>query len=272
MVPKRALVTPALLTLLATGCGGGKDATDVKACPALLPDVAALDADYSKDGGVNAKVRGYVQAAKDMDWISTRIEHLAAGACRRIGADLGLKDSDMQPRGGPGGAAAGACEPVSSVIDAVMRQGIRLWVTVVPAQCQPNANAYARCNGACSVQSDPSCLASCRAHANVHASCVPATVSVRASHDAEQARALVATLNANLPALIEAQYTLGQRLNNDSLAIAKLGSDLRKQLDGAGSEARDCIAASAEAAGQAALRIRVSTRVATHFNARVIGR
>jgi hypothetical protein len=97
-------------------------------------------------------------------------------------------------------------------------------------------------------------------------------VSVRASHGAEQAAALVATLNANLPALVEAQYTLGQRLNADTLTIAKLGSGLRKKMDNAGSGVRDCIGASAEEAAQAALRIRVSTRVASQFNARVIGR
>jgi len=274
LLARKVPVTLALaaLALGAMGCGGSKNPSGALACPALQPEVSALEAKYSKDGGVNAQVRAYVQAAKDMTWVSTRIEHLAANACRRIGADLGLSDEAMQPRSGPGGAAVGACEPVSDVLDAVLRQGIRVWATIGPAQCQPNANAHARCNGACNVQSNPTCMASCRAHANVHASCQPASVSVRASHGAEQAAALLATLNANLPALIEAQYTLGQRISADALAIAKLGPSLRKSTDGASSDARDCIAASAEAAAQAALRIRVSTRVANNFNARVVGR
>jgi hypothetical protein len=253
------------------GCkGGGAAATGKEACDGLKGEVSALDETYG-GGVVEGKVRAFVQATKDMDWASTQVEHLAADACRRIGQDLGMADNQMQPQKGPGGIAAGSCGPVALQLDAVLRQGVRLWVTVVPAQCQPNMGAWQRCGGVCDVNADPECRASCQAHANVHASCRQGQVSVRASTGGEQAAALIATLNANMAALIEAEQTTGQRLLNDAGAIAQVGGSLGRSSKDADSKARACIGASKDVAGEAALRMRVSVRSAALITSRVRG-
>jgi hypothetical protein len=250
--------------------GGSKTVSGEQACPALRGEVSALDEGFG-GGALEGKVRAFVQASKDMDWASTQVEHLAADACRRIGEDLGMPDSQMQPQKGPGGIAAGACGPVALQLDAVLRQGVRLWVTVVPAQCQPNAGAWQRCGGVCDVNADAECRASCQAHANVHASCRQGQVSVRASSDPAQAASLISTLNANVPSLIEAEQTLGQRLLNDATAVAQVGTNLGRTAKDADSKARSCIGASKDVAGEAALRMRVSVRSAALITSRVRG-
>ena len=243
----------------------------VAACPALRPEASAFDASFSANAQVNAKVRAFAQASKDMAWVSGQIEQKAARACRRIGADIGVPFAAMRAKEGPGGAASGACEPVAARIDATLRQGIRLWVTVTPAQCQANAHAYARCGGVCDVNRDAECSASCRAHANVHASCTPGRVTVRVSQGQHLAGALVNTLNANLPDLIEAQITLGQRLYNDARTVVQVGAKLPKVVGKAGGQALACIAAGADQAAKASVRVRVSIRASATVTSRVGG-
>jgi hypothetical protein len=259
-----------LLPLTVGGCGlSGKIGT--AACPALRPEVSALDTKMSANAQVDGKVRAFVQASKDMAWVSGQLEAEVASACRRIGADLGIPPHQMQPSKGLGGAAAGACEPVAATIDAILRQGIRLWITVVPPQCQANASAMSRCGGACNVSADAECAASCQAHANVHASCKPAHVGVRVMQGADQAGALVATLQANLPSLIHAQMALGQRLANDAKVVAQVGANLPKVVGNAGAQALACIGAGADVAAKASVRLNVSLRASTTVTARVQG-
>ena len=203
---------------------------------------------------VNAKVQAFVQAAKDMDAVSAQIEMKAAQACRRMGLDLGLSPAQMQPRKGPGGAAAGACEPLAMQIDAILRQGIQIHATVTPPSCQANAQAHAHCAGRCDVNRDAECKASCEAHAEVHASCQPAVVQVQTSHNTQQAAALLATMQANLPLLIEAQITLGKRLIDNAQIIAQVGANLPKIVGQAGAQALACIGAAADIAASASVR------------------
>ncbi|HHH29515.1 MAG TPA: hypothetical protein ENK57_14370 [Polyangiaceae bacterium] len=260
------------MTLLTatTSCSVGAK-IGAAACPALSPEVSALDASLSTNPRVNAKVRAFVQASKDMAWISSQLEAEVASACRRMGADLGIPPHQMQPSKGPGGAAAGACEPVAQTIDAILRQGIRLWITVVPPECRANANAMSRCNGVCNMQSDAECAASCQAHANVHASCRPAQVSVRVAQGQQLAGTLVATLQANLPSLINAQLSIGQRLANDAKTVAQVGSNMPRVVGDAGSKALACIGAGADAAARATVRMNVSVRASATVTTRVQG-
>jgi len=263
----------AIAVLFATGSCGvfstGK--LGAAACPAVRAEANALEANFSSNATANAKVRAFVQASKDIAWVSGRVEAIAADACRRMGADLGLPPGAMKPRKGPGGAAVGACEPVSARIDAILRQGVRLWVTIQPARCQANASAAARCAAVCDTQRDAECRASCTAHANVHASCEPARINVRVSHGAEMAGPLVATLQANLPKLIEAQLTLGQRLVQDARVVAQIGARMPKILGNAGAQALGCVAASADMAARASVRVRVSVRASARVTDRVRG-
>lgn len=265
-----ALAGSIALLSATTSCGvSGK--LGAAACPALSPEVSALDASFSSNPQVNAKVRAFVQASKDMAWISGQLEGEVASACRRMGADLGIPPHQMQPSKGPGGAAAGACEPVAQTIDAILRQGIRLWITVVPPECQANASAMGRCNGVCNMQSDAECAASCQAHANVHASCRPAQVSVRVAQGQEMAGKLVATLQANLPSLINAQLSIGQRLANDAKTVAQVGGNLPRIVGNASAQALACIGAGADIAAQATVRLNVSVRASATVTTRVQG-
>ena len=269
MVPQAA---KAMVVMLASGllsCGMiGGGSLGRMACPALGPNVSALDARFDANAMVNAKVQTFVQAAKDLNAVSAQIEMKAAQACRRMGMDLGLSPAQMQPRKGPGGAAAGACEPLAMHIDAILRQGIRITATVQPPRCQANAQAQAHCAGRCDINRDAECRASCEAHAEVHASCQPAVVQVQASQGAQQAAALVATLQANLPLLIEAQITLGQRLAGHAQVIARVGANLPKIVGKAGAQALACIGAAADIAASASIRINVSVKVSASVSAR----
>jgi hypothetical protein len=269
MFDQAAKIIVIMLAACLVSCGMiGGGTLGRAACPALRPNISALDVGFDANATVNAKVQVFVQAAKDMDAISAQIEMKAAQACQRMGMDLGLSPAQMQPRKGPGGAAAGACEPLAMHIDAILRQGIRVTATVQPPRCQANAQAQAHCAGRCDVNRDAECRASCEAHAEVHASCQPAVVHVQASQGAQQAAALVATLQANLPQLIEAQITLGQRLVHHAQVIAQVGANLPKIVGKAGAQALACIGAAADIAASASVRINVSVKASASVSAR----
>ena len=150
------IVVLALSTAL--GCnelGGDRGALGMAACPEMGAGVDALRANFSADVRANGKVATFITAAKDLAAVSTQIEAEVADACRRIGADLGVSPQEMAPRDEAGGQASGACAAVSARIDAILRGGIYVQVSVVPPACQANVQAEASCKGACSAQVDP---------------------------------------------------------------------------------------------------------------------
>jgi hypothetical protein len=148
-------------------------------------------------------------------------------------------------------------------------------------QCQGSCDAtcHARCEGTwlaprCegSVRppsADAECGASCRAHANVHASCTPAVVQVQSSANAEMAMRLLATLRANLPELLHAQLALGKRLAGDAQTVAEVGAALPRIVGDAGVHALSCIAAGADATASASIRIRVSVQASASVTGKV---
>ena len=265
-----AFALPAALSLTgASGCGAfGAGGLGSAACPALRPNVDALSARFSGRANIDGKIKTFVQASKDMASVSHQIEAEATGACIRMGTDLGLTGAQMRPQKGPGGSTAGACNAVAARIDAILQQGVRLQATVQAPQCQANANAQARCASACNVGIDNECSASCRAHANAQASCSPARVTVQATQNAQAASRLVQTLQANLPQLIHAQITLGQRLMEDARVVAQVGAELPKLVGEAGAQAAACIAAAADASATASVRIQVSVRASASVSGR----
>jgi hypothetical protein len=146
----------ALLALIAASCQGGLGGLGKAACPQLRADVDALSAGFSADARANAKIRAFVQAAKDVSAVATKMETLAAEACFRMGSDLGIPPQHMQPQSGqPGARAQAACNAVGMAIDGILRQGIQVSVQATPPQCQANAQAEARCQGVCNVEVDP---------------------------------------------------------------------------------------------------------------------
>jgi hypothetical protein len=250
------------------GCGDGKT-PGVGTCAELGPDADTLGATFSGDALANGRLRVFIQAVKDSSWAAAELEHEIAGACHRMGVDVGIPESQMRPANGPGGAASGACEPVALRIDAVIREGVRLWVTIQPPVCSPNGNAWTRCSSRCDAARDPECQASCKAHSNVHAACDPARVSVRALRGATEAGSMLATLQANLPTLVNAQMALGQRLQQEVQTVAQVGARLQRSVGDAGSKAVDCAGAGADAAAQAMMGINVSVRASTLITSRL---
>ncbi|WP_437866727.1 hypothetical protein [Sorangium sp. So ce363] len=121
-------------------------------CPELRGPGDVLGAQLTADARANAKVRTFVQAAKDMAAVSAAIEAQVADACRRMGADLGIPPAQMAPRDEAGGQASGACGPVSAAIDAILLQGAGVGVTLRRPACEANG---AQCSGSCNVQLAP---------------------------------------------------------------------------------------------------------------------
>lgn len=137
------------------------------------------------------------------------------------------------------------------------------------ASCQGKWQAP-KCEGTVRPPSaDAECNASCRAHANVNASCSPAQVTVRASQNAPMAARLAATLQANLPELLHAEWTLGRRLASDAQVVGQVGAQLPRIAGNAGAHALACIAASTEAAARASVSIQVSVKASANVSGRV---
>jgi hypothetical protein len=264
----RASLCAAALSL--SSCAGIR-AAGLAACPALRPEVSALDASFSANARANAKLRAFVQAAKDIHAAALKLEARAAGACRRMAADLGMPPAQLRERSGAGGAAAGACEPVAAYVAGILRQGIALEIAAEPGGCHASAEAHGRCAGRCDVGQDNECRASCQAHANVHAACRPPRVSVRARAGVERAGALVATLQRNLPEIVSAQIDFGERLYHDARVLGQVGAQLPRMLGDAGAQAIACASAAAELAASATVRIQVSVRASASVTASARG-
>ncbi|MCC6528379.1 MAG: hypothetical protein IT373_37385 [Polyangiaceae bacterium] len=263
---------PLATTALAmAGCSlfAGGSAIGTAACPALRQDVDAFAASYAANPQVNAKLRAFVQATKDLAGISGQMEAEATAACQRIGADLGLAPGQMAARNGPGGGAEGACDAVAAHISGILRQGVQVRATVQPPVCQASAQAQARCAGSCDVANDAECRASCQAHADVNASCTPPLVVVQGDFQNPMAMRLVASLQAHLPTLVHAQMALGQRLLQDAQVIAHIGAELPRMVGDAGAAALACIAAAADFSAAASMRIQVSVRASVRVTGQV---
>jgi hypothetical protein len=127
-----------------------------------------------------------------------------------------------------------------------------------------------RCEGSVRGPSaDAECDASCRAHADVHASCSPALVSVQATQNTAEIARLAATLQANLPALLHAQIALARRLSADLRVVGQVGAQLPQIVGSAGAHALACVGAGAQAVGEASARVDVSFRASASVSGRV---
>jgi hypothetical protein len=342
------------LALTTASCQGGLGGLGRAGCPQMGPNVDALSASFSADARANAKIRAFVQASKDIAQASFQAEALAAEACLRMGADLGIPPQAMAPREGAGGRAQGACSAVRAQIDAIFAQGITVSVRATPPSCQADVQAEARCKGSCQAEVDPGqiaaqceparlsgfcqgrcsgrcdgrcsgncngecsardasgqcagqcngecygscdatcharcegqwqaprcegqvtppsadaeCNASCRAHADARASCTPPTVEVQVSQNVDMGARLAATLQANLPQLLQAQWGLAQRLAADAQVVVDIGGQLPSIVGNAGLNALACIAAASEASVQASARLRVSFEASASVSGRV---
>jgi hypothetical protein len=145
-----------------------------------------------------------------------------------------------------------------------------------------DATCHAKCEGtwkaphcAANVKApsaDAKCDASCKAHANLVAQCTEPKVNAQASVNAGEMPKLVATLQANLPALIKAEIAYGRRISGDVEALVQVGGELPSVIGDAGAHAAACIAASAEAVAHAQASLRVSVQVSAEVSGKVNAR
>jgi hypothetical protein len=253
--------------LVAPACGPASASQPV--CAELAPEAAPLEASFATDPRLDARAAVFVQAAKDVSWATAAAEQEIAGSCQRIGRDLGLPPNELQPQQGPGGAAIGACDPVNARMDAILATGIRLWVTIGPPECPPNAAAFARCSTRCDGRSDPYCAVACKAHAAAQASCTETAVAVRVM-GGSGAEPLVATLEANLPSLVQARFMLETVLSPEVSALLQAAAQLPGTLEGE-THAKECAGASADLLVDASKRTRLAVRGSGDIVARVQG-
>jgi hypothetical protein len=117
--------------------------------------------------------------------------------------------------------------------------------------CQADVKAptaEAKCNG------------SCKAHADLEAQCTEPKVTVHASAGGAELHKLVATLEANLPVLVRAEFAYGKRIAGDIEALVHIGGELPNMMAKAGAHAAACIGASASAVVHAQASISVSVQ------------
>jgi hypothetical protein len=79
---------------------------------------------------------------------------------------------------------------------------------------------------------------------------------------------LVATLQANLPNLLYAQWALGQRVSQDARVVVDVGAHLPKVAGNAGLQGLACIGAAANATVNASARINVSVQASASVSGR----
>ena len=151
--------------------GGGEvlGAAALIACPEL-GGASALGGRFTADARLNVKVAAFVQAAKDLVAVSRQVEAEVEGACRKIGADLGVTPEAMARVDGPGGRAKGACAALAAKIDGILSGGVQVQAEYTPPRCEVNASAKAQCESTCKVEVDPG---------EIVARCEPARLSGR---------------------------------------------------------------------------------------------
>ena len=143
-------------------------------------------------------------------------------------------------------------------------------------------NCSADCHGNCNVEfkepkcdiavQGPSasghCEGSCKAHADLTAQCTPPRVQIQASVEAGELGQLVATLRANLPALIEAEVAYGARIATDIQILVQAGAELPRALGQISAHAGACVAAAANAVLSAQASIHVSVQASASISAK----
>ena len=112
------------------------------------------------------------------------------------------------------------------------------------------------------------CEGSCKAHADLTAQCTPPTVQVHASIETGEIGKLVATLRANLPALIEAEVAYGQRIAGDIQILVQAGAELPRAFGQISGHAGACVAAAANGVLNAQASLRVSVQASASISGR----
>jgi hypothetical protein len=140
----------------------------------------------------------------------------------------------------------------------------------------------ADCHGNCSVSfkepkcdvevrapsADAHCAGSCKAHANLTAQCTEARVNVHAQVNTGDMGKLVATLQANLPALVRAEIAYGARIAGDVRMLVQTGSELPNAFGQLTGHAAACLGAAANACVSAQASLSVSVQASASISAK----
>jgi hypothetical protein len=230
-------------------------------------DVSA-DVEASCKGQCSAQFDpGYVKAHCDPGHLYGRCSGTCSGRCD--GMCSGQCEGTCQAQGAAkvqGGAAAGA--------------GSGDCAGQCSGTCKGTCSAD--CHGNCSVDyqepkcdvamrapsADAHCEGSCKAHADLTAQCTEAKVSVVTAVHTGGMPKLVATLQANLPALIKVEEIYGKRIARDIETLVQVGGDLPSAFGQLTTHAGACIAAAASACVNAQASLRVSVQVSASFSAK----
>jgi hypothetical protein len=115
---------------------------------------------------------------------------------------------------------------------------------------------------------DARCDGNCKADANLRAECTPAQVRIASAIAAGDMPKLVATLQANLPSLLQAEVKYGARIAEDINVLVQTGSELPSAFGELSARASSCIAAAANATLRAQASIRVSVEASASISAK----
>jgi hypothetical protein len=190
-----------------------------------------------------AKLSGFCQG---------RCEGQCEGRCNgQCNGQCSAKDAQGNCAGQCSGTCSGGCDATCH------------------AKCEGQWQAP-KCEG--SVQgpsASAECQGSCNARAELRAQCTPGQVQVQVNQQNEMSMRLVATLQANLPWLLQAQLALGQRIMGSAQAVVQIGGRLPKVIGNAGMQAVACVAAAANASVEATARIDVSVKASANVSGKV---
>jgi hypothetical protein len=217
--------------------------------------------DASVEGSCKAQCNinvdpGYVKAHCDPGHLYGRCEGTCSGRCD--GSCQGECQGACQGQTGAGGQCSGQCQ----------------------GTCRGTCSAD--CHGGCSVDfkepkcdiamrgpsADARCDGNCHAHANLTAQCTEPRVTVTSAVNAGEMPRLVATLQANLPALIKAEVAYGRRIAGDVQVLVQSGSELPGAFGQLTAHAGACIAAAASASVRAQASLRVSVQASASISAK----
>ena len=203
-------------------------------------------AQASCDGNCTVEVEPAVIAAKcDPGKLSGQCKGTCKGQCDgtckgACNGECSVKDAQGRCAGKCSGTCQGSCSATCH------------------ASCQGEWRAP-KCEGTVTPpQVDADCKASCKASAKITAQCSPPALNIVASANAEALGKVIATLRANLPTLITAQFKIGKEIAGDLQTLVRIGGQLRGELKGAGAKAATCVAAAVTGVASASVSINVS--------------
>ena len=228
----------------------------------------SADAEASCKGQCNVSVDpGYVKANCQPGHLYGKCDGVCGGQCG--GTCNGECQGECQGQGqakASGGAAAGGASGQCA------------------GQCKGTCKGTctADCHASCSVDfkepkcdvamkapsADGRCDGSCKAHADITAQCSEPKVKVVGNVNTGEMPKLIATLEANLPALVKAEVAYGKRIAANIDTLVQTGAELPNAMGHVAGHATACVAAAANACLSAQASLRVSVQASASVSAK----